>query len=75
MTDKKIEDIDSKFYENAENYWKEVSPTVDGMLGGFESVSDADIRLSTSLITRLINDGHLTSDDDYFSKNVFLLNH
>ncbi|XP_053658451.1 N-terminal Xaa-Pro-Lys N-methyltransferase 1-A [Anopheles marshallii] len=45
---------DSKsYYNNAKNYWSNVSPTVDGMLGGFGSISFIDIRGSELFLKHL----------------------
>ena len=29
-----LDKVDSAFYTDGDKYWKEVEPTVDGMLGG-----------------------------------------
>lgn len=36
--------ISEKFYKNAQQYWKSIPATVDGMLGGFSNINVADIR-------------------------------
>ncbi|XP_076269673.1 N-terminal methyltransferase [Rhynchophorus ferrugineus] len=41
------------FYNNAANYWSEIPPTVDGMLGGFGYISDTDIRSSRMLLKQI----------------------
>ncbi|XP_049291714.1 N-terminal Xaa-Pro-Lys N-methyltransferase 1-A [Anopheles funestus] len=41
------------YYNNAKNYWSNVSPTVDGMLGGFGSISLIDIRGSEQFLKHL----------------------
>ncbi|XP_035895842.1 N-terminal Xaa-Pro-Lys N-methyltransferase 1 [Anopheles stephensi] len=38
------------YYNNAKKYWSNVSPTVDGMLGGFGSISFIDIRGSEQFL-------------------------
>ena len=46
-----IENLDdNKFYGDAEKYWKNISPTVDGMLGGFSHISSTDIAGSTKFL-------------------------
>lgn len=40
-------------YAKAESYWSSVTPSVDGMLGGFASLSTLDVRHSTQTLTRL----------------------
>ena len=44
-----IEDIE-KFYGDAKVYWDTISPTVDGMLGGFEKISPTDINTSKEFL-------------------------
>ena len=34
---------DGVFYADAKKYWSKVSPTVDGMLGGYSHISSTDI--------------------------------
>lgn len=46
VTDKREE----KYYQDAKKYWSTISPTVDGMLGGFGSISFADIRGSDQFL-------------------------
>ncbi|XP_044752166.1 N-terminal Xaa-Pro-Lys N-methyltransferase 1 [Coccinella septempunctata] len=41
------------FYKNAQEYWAEIPPTVDGMLGGFSSISEKDIKGSKLLLRQL----------------------
>uniref|UniRef100_A0A182JS85 Alpha N-terminal protein methyltransferase 1 n=1 Tax=Anopheles christyi TaxID=43041 RepID=A0A182JS85_9DIPT len=51
-----VDDViaDSKnYYNNAKTYWSNVSPTVDGMLGGFGSISFIDIRGSEQFLKQL----------------------
>lgn len=38
------------FYENAQKYWSNVSPTIDGMLGGLSVVSPTDIQSSSQFL-------------------------
>lgn len=46
---------DEKFYSNAVQYWSEIPPTIDGMLGGFGFISQTDIRDSKLLLKQLFN--------------------
>ena len=41
---------DTEFYTVSEDYWKSQPATVDGMLGGYECVSDADINQSQKFL-------------------------
>uniref|UniRef100_A0AAG5D1J0 Alpha N-terminal protein methyltransferase 1 n=1 Tax=Anopheles atroparvus TaxID=41427 RepID=A0AAG5D1J0_ANOAO len=41
------------YYSNAKKYWSNISPTVDGMLGGFGSISFIDIRGSEQFLKHL----------------------
>ncbi|XP_005993305.1 N-terminal Xaa-Pro-Lys N-methyltransferase 1 isoform X1 [Latimeria chalumnae] len=56
MTSEVVED-ELKFYSKAEEYWKEVPPTVDGMLGGYGHISSIDINGSKKFLQRFIGDG------------------
>lgn len=42
------------FYSKAELYWKEVPPTVDGMLGGYGSISSIDINGSKKFLQKFL---------------------
>jgi len=44
---------DSPFYKDGAKYWKEVEPTVDGMLGGLGYLSDTDIKNSERFLKTL----------------------
>ncbi|XP_040014067.1 N-terminal Xaa-Pro-Lys N-methyltransferase 1 isoform X2 [Xiphias gladius] len=48
---------EANFYSHAEDYWKEVSPTVDGMLGGYGSISSIDINGSKAFLHKFLGDG------------------
>ncbi|KAL2100069.1 hypothetical protein ACEWY4_004463 [Coilia grayii] len=48
---------ESAFYSKAEDYWKQVSPTVDGMLGGYGSISSIDINGSKKFLQKFIGEG------------------
>ena len=41
---------DEEFYGHAKEYWAGVSPTVDGMLGGFAHVSSTDVGESNKFL-------------------------
>ncbi|KAJ3092226.1 N-terminal Xaa-Pro-Lys N-methyltransferase 1, partial [Quaeritorhiza haematococci] len=45
---------DGKYYTNAEDYWKKVPATVQGMLGGFDYLSDIDCSSSIEFISGAI---------------------
>ncbi|XP_061887990.1 N-terminal Xaa-Pro-Lys N-methyltransferase 1 [Entelurus aequoreus] len=45
------------FYSNAEGYWKDVPPTVDGMLGGYGSISSIDINGSKAFLRKFLGEG------------------
>ncbi|XP_007441151.1 N-terminal Xaa-Pro-Lys N-methyltransferase 1 [Python bivittatus] len=46
-----------EFYSKAEKYWKDVPPTVDGMLGGYGHISSIDISSSRKFLLRFLRDG------------------
>jgi len=46
-----------RFYSQAEDYWREVPPTVDGMLGGYGSISNLDLNASKSFLLRFLGEG------------------
>ncbi|XP_051907293.1 N-terminal Xaa-Pro-Lys N-methyltransferase 1 [Hippocampus zosterae] len=48
---------ETKFYSNAEGYWKEVPPTVDGMLGGYGKISSIDINGSKAFLRKFLGEG------------------
>lgn len=47
----------TNFYSNAEDYWRDVPPTVDGMLGGYGSISSIDIKGSKAFLLKFLGDG------------------
>lgn len=55
MTAEVIDTNEQKFYSDGANYWSEIPPTVDGMLGGFGYISEADIKGSKMLLRQLFN--------------------
>ncbi|XP_056444717.1 N-terminal Xaa-Pro-Lys N-methyltransferase 1 [Gadus chalcogrammus] len=48
---------EAHFYGNAEVYWRDVAPTVDGMLGGYGSISNIDLNGSKAFLKKLIGEG------------------
>ncbi|KAG8512748.1 N-terminal Xaa-Pro-Lys N-methyltransferase 1 [Galemys pyrenaicus] len=56
MTSEVIED-EKQFYSKAKTYWKEVPPTVDGMLGGYGHISGIDISSSRKFLQRFLRVG------------------
>ncbi|XP_055620906.1 N-terminal Xaa-Pro-Lys N-methyltransferase 1-A isoform X2 [Toxorhynchites rutilus septentrionalis] len=44
---------EDKYYQDAKKYWSKISPTVDGMLGGFGSISFTDTRGSDLFLKNL----------------------
>lgn len=54
-----MEDIAEKtgFYSNAEDYWRDVPPTVDGMLGGYGSISSIDVNGSKAFLQKFLGEG------------------
>lgn len=43
-------DDEGKFYGDAKKYWEGITPTVDGMLGGFAKISPTDINGSHAFL-------------------------
>lgn len=43
---------EAHFYSNAEVYWRDVAPTVDGMLGGYGSISNVDLNGSKAFLKK-----------------------
>lgn len=41
---------EGKFYGDAKKYWEGITPTVDGMLGGFAKISPTDINGSHAFL-------------------------
>lgn len=41
------------FYTDAQKYWHGIAPTVDGMLGGFGSISHTDVRGSNEFLQQI----------------------
>lgn len=53
MEDHLIEN-ETAFYSKAEHYWKEVPATVDGMLGGYGSISNTDLNGSKKFLQKFL---------------------
>lgn len=41
------------FYKEAQQYWKTIPPTIDGMLGGFSNINITDIRGSQDFLKEI----------------------
>lgn len=46
---------ESKFYKDARNYWANIPPTIDGVLGGYGHISDTDIEGSRAFLNRIFS--------------------
>ena len=44
----------STFYEEAKSYWEDISPTVNGMLGGYGNISSIDVKGSINFIKPML---------------------
>ena len=51
MTDNKDT---KKFYDDALNYWSQIDPSINGMLGGFAQISSTDIAGSSKFLRNFI---------------------
>lgn len=49
-----IKHDETNFYSNAEDYWREIPATVDGMLGGYGSISSIDINGSKTFLKKFL---------------------
>lgn len=49
---------ENSFYSNAAQYWSQVPPTVDGMLGGFGMISQTDISGSDKFLKIIYKVSH-----------------
>lgn len=56
MTSEVIED-EKQFYSKAKTYWKQIPPTVDGMLGGYGHISNIDLNSSRKFLQRFLRVG------------------
>lgn len=67
---------EGKFYGDAKKYWEGITPTVDGMLGGFAKISPTDINgshafLRPFLMVSFRNIKHIcTINDNTFPEHV-----
>lgn len=52
-----------RFYADAKVYWDTISPTVDGMLGGFEKISPTDINGSKQFLRPFLKVGGGKTDN------------
>jgi len=43
-----------KWYTTGDTYWKKVEPTDNGMLGGFEKLSDLDVKDSSAFLQQFL---------------------
>lgn len=46
---------ENKFYKDARNYWANIPPTIDGVLGGYGHISDTDIDGSRAFLNRIFS--------------------
>lgn len=58
-----IAEDETTFYSNAEDYWREVPPTVDGMLGGYGSISNIDINGSKAFLKKFLGVRNVFSNE------------
>lgn len=49
---------EEEFYRKAVDYWSEIPPTIDGMLGGFSHISQTDIHGSRQFLKLLFQSKH-----------------
>mmetsp|Transcript_64721 Transcript_64721/g.159285 ORF Transcript_64721/g.159285 Transcript_64721/m.159285 type:complete len:254 (-) Transcript_64721:263-1024(-) len=52
------------WYGKAVRYWGEIEPTVDGILGGFGSVTEIDLKESRQFLVELTQNGSLTLEEE-----------
>ncbi|KAH9625995.1 hypothetical protein KSS87_017116 [Heliosperma pusillum] len=55
------------WYRNGVGYWQAVEASVDGVLGGYGNVSDADITSSEAFLRTLFSDLHITINSQLVS--------
>ena len=60
---------EAHFYSNAEVYWRDVPPTVDGMLGGYGSISNVDLNGSKAFLKKFtgVRNASVKSDTNSLS--------
>lgn len=54
-----------RWYGDAQEFWKNISPTMDGMLGGHAYVSPVDIQGSTEFVSEFLEDNGGFLKNDY----------
>ena len=52
-----FDDSNTEYYNKAADYWQNVTPTIDGMLGGFAKISHTDIDGSNKFLKFLLRGG------------------
>jgi hypothetical protein len=52
-----MEQIGERFYLKSQDYWSKQPATVNGMLGGFDYVSDSDVQQSQKFLQQILNVG------------------
>ena len=55
-----------RFYADARVYWDTISPTVDGMLGGFEKISPTDINGSKQFLRPFLKVSSFSFNNTHF---------
>ncbi len=53
----KTEQIGEMFYLKSQDYWSKQPATVNGMLGGFDYVSENDVQQSHKFLQQILNVG------------------
>ncbi|KAL4206573.1 DUF858-domain-containing protein [Rhizopus microsporus] len=51
-----------EWYTDAQNYWKNVPPTIDGMLGGFQMIDPIDVKGSLEFIKEYVEKGIINTE-------------
>jgi len=51
----KTQEIGEKFYLKSQDYWSKQPATVNGMLGGFDYVSESDVQQSHKFLQQILN--------------------
>jgi protein N-terminal methyltransferase len=51
----KLKVDEAKFYQASKDYWSTQPATVNGMLGGFDFISDIDILQSQTFLNSFVN--------------------
>ncbi|KAI9227338.1 MAG: alpha-N-methyltransferase NTM1 [Piptocephalis tieghemiana] len=58
LTQDEAFEVTATWYSDAENYWKNVPPTDDGMLGGFSILTGPDVKGSQDFLSTVIPKEH-----------------